>query len=111
MSNIPMTDTSKEEEKKEPKQPPAPRAPPGPRYYSKETFADQYAGITRQIQQRQQLDSQREAEKIKYKPTEYKVDSFNAPGVAAFLHKKAQPKTKNVYFFKQGRSWGVFVQG
>ena len=104
-------ETGKEEEQQ-------PRLPPGAGSTSravgkagKRTFAQYQEEINALTKERMQLDEAAYRQKFGNKPRSYRVQSFNAPAVTAYIKAKSKPKAKNVYFFKQGRSWGVYVEG
>ena len=106
--------TEKMETGKEEQQP---RLPPGAGTSkavgkaSKRTFAQYQEEIDALTKERMQLDAATYQQKFSNRPRSYAVRSFNAPAVTAYIKAKSKPKAKNVYFFKQGRSWGVYVEG
>ena len=103
--------SEKMETGKEEQQPPGAGTSKAVGKTGKRTFAQYQEEIDALTKERMQLDAEAYQQKFSNRPRSYAVRSFNAPAVTAYIKAKSKPKAKNVYFFKQGRSWGVYVEG
>lgn len=74
-------------------------------------FAAYQAAHADIVGKRSAFEQEYQAQRQRYKPKSYAVKAFAAPSVSAYVRDKKKGRDKQVYFFKQGRSWGVLVAG